>query len=130
MKQKIYKQIRVVQNKDPDQFQREFNEIQKELSHLKPETIYDISADGYKAIIQYEVEVEEPETAQDEMSIQGFSFVCRECPKFKPVLNNDGSIRKTRKRGSCFLQERCWADSLACEWACKAYLRGELEVLK
>lgn len=129
MEQKVYQQIRVIDRKDPEQFQSEVNRAQIDLAQFNPETIYDIS-DGYKAIIQWKVTEDIPETAQDEMSLQGIHLLCGECPRFDPVKNNDGSVKRTSKRGTCFLSSHCWADSPACEWACKAMLRGELEVQK
>jgi len=130
LKTNKYLQIRVVQSKDPDQFQREFNEVQIELQSQKPETKFDISSDYYKAIIQYEVTKEEPETAQEEMAAQGLYFTCENCPKFEPERNNDGTVRQTAKRGGCFLNSYTRRDSSACEWFCRQLLKGEIKVNK
>ena len=130
MKKNKYLQIEVVQNEDPVQFKEEFNKKQMELSSLRPETIFDISTSLYKAVIQYEVVNEIPETATEEMSLQGLHFTCENCPRFEPALNNDGSIRQTAKKGKCFLKESTSRDVPVCEWFCKQFLRGELEINK
>ena len=127
MRQSKYTQIRVVQNKDPGQFQSEFNRAQIELQSKKPQTVkIEVTQDGIIGVIQYECETEVPETAQDELLMQGLHFTCEECPRFEPVLNLDGSVKRTSKQGSCFLEDRAWRDSCVCEWFCKQFLRGEI----
>ena len=127
MRQSKYTQIRVVQSKDPEQFQTEFNQAQVELQSKRPETVkMEITQDGIVAVIQYEVEIEVAETAQDELRMQGLHFTCAECPKFEPVLNFDGSVKRTSKHGACFLEPRACRDSSVCEWFCKQFLKGEV----
>ena len=92
MKSSKYQQIRVIESRDPTEFQAEFNKAQQELADQKPETIYDIS-DVYRAIIQYEVKVSVAESARDELALEGIYPTCGDCPKFQPVLNNDGSVK-------------------------------------
>lgn len=129
MKQSKYQQIRVIESKDPTEFQDEFNKAQQELASLKPETIYDIT-DGYRAIIQYEVETSVPENAKDEVHLMGVHLTCGNCPRFEPMRNKDGSVNRTAKRGKCFLEPytTCETDVVHCEWFCKKYLKGEIEV--
>lgn len=126
MKQSKYQQIRVIESKDPAEFQAEFNKAQQELASLKPETIYDIS-DGYRAIIQYEVETSVAESARDELALEGIHLTCSDCPKFKPVLNNDGSVRQTSKKGSCDVEPLTCRDSSACDWFCRKVMREGLK---
>lgn len=128
MRYSKYTQIRVVPEKDPKQFESAFNQAQVELQSKRPETVkIEITPDGYVAIIQYEVEVEIVETAEDELRQQGLRFTCSDCPKFEPRLNNDGSVMKSAKRGKCFLSDWTRCDSSACEWFCKQFLRGEIK---
>lgn len=130
MKQNRYAQIRVIHDEDPSKFQEKFNAAQVELQSQKPETIkMDITSRELVAIIQFIVETEEPENARDELSLQGINFTCKQCPKFEPRLNKDGSVNRTAKKGKCFLSDWAWADSSVtnCEWFCKKYLKGEIE---
>lgn len=126
MKQSKYQQIRVIESKDPAEFQAEFNKAQQELASLKPETIYDIS-DGYRAIIQYEVETSVAESASDELALEGIRLTCADCPKFKPALNNDGSVRQTSKRGTCDVEPLTFRDMPACDWLCRKVMREGLK---
>ena len=131
MKQIRYTQIRVVHESDPQAFQDEFNHAQIELKSKKPEVLkMDITSDGMVAIIQYEVETEEPENAKDEVSLMGVHLTCGNCPRFEPMRNKDGSVNRTAKRGKCFLEPytTCETDVVHCEWFCKKYLKGEIEV--
>lgn len=128
MRQSRYTQIRVVREKDPGQFQEAFNQAQVELQSKRPETVkIEITDDGLVAIIQYEVDVEVPETAEDELRVQGLYFTCENCPKFNPATNLDGSVKQTSKHGTCFISDRTRRDSIACEWFCKQYLKGEIQ---
>lgn len=128
MKQIRYTQIRVVHEKDPKAFQDEFNQAQIELKSMKPEIVkMEVTEDGIVGIIQYEVDHQEPENAQDEMDIQGLHFTCSDCPRFEPCRNNDGSIKKTSKKGSCILSDWTRSDSMACEWFCREYLKGNIK---
>ena len=126
MKQSKYQQIRVIESKDPTEFQTEFNKAQQELADQKPETIYDIS-DGYRAIIQYEVNVSVAESARDELALEGIYPTCGDCPKFQPVLNNDGSVKQTSKKGSCDVEAWTCRDSVACDWFCRKVMREGLK---
>lgn len=126
MKRAKYQQIRVVLSKDPKQFQDEFNEAQIELAPLNPTTKKtEVTDDGLLAIIQYEVMVDIPEDARDELEMQGVYLTCADCPRFVPVRNNDGTIKRSAKHGSCFLEERTRRDAKACEWFAKEYLKGD-----
>ena len=129
MKTNRYTQIKVITDTDPKEFERKFNETQIDLRAMNPETSkMEITQEGMIAVISYVVEQDVPESARDEMSLQGLHFTCRQCPNFNPVRNNDGSVRRTSKRGSCFLKEQAWADSSVCEDFCKKYLLGEIKV--
>lgn len=119
--------IRVLRCKDPEQFENEFNQLTDELAHLNPETKIEAKDDYFVAILQFVVEKLIPETAEEELETQGLSFSCQDCPRFEPERNNDGSIRQTAKKGTCFLKDRTWRDSHACEWFCKEYLRGSIQ---
>lgn len=130
MKRIVKKKIKVVANKDPCQFQDEVNRLMDDLAYLKPSVEYDISTDTYKALFQYEEIEETPETAQEECSRQGFDFRCENCPRFQPELNNDGSIRRTAKRGSCFLKGYTCRDFAVCEWFCREFLGNGISPLK
>ena len=99
LRQSRYTQIRVVREKDPGQFQEAFNQAQVELQSKRPETVkIKITDDGMVAVIEYEVDVEVPETAEDELRVQGLCFTCENCPKFNPATNLDGSVKQTSKK--------------------------------
>ena len=127
VKSNKYTQIRVVHSKDPTQFEELLNQAQVELQSMKPETTkMEFTPDGIVAIIQFEKEENHPENAQDEMHLQGVHFTCNECPKFNPALNNDGTVRRSSKKGKCFLQDIAFGDAPVCEWFCKQFLKGEI----
>lgn len=130
MKRIVKKKIKVVANKDPSQFQDEVNSIIDDLAYLKPSVEYDISTDIYKALFQYELVEEIPETAQEECMKQGLHFTCNDCSRFEPMLNNDGTVKQTAKRGSCFLEHYTCRDSHVCEWFCSELLKGNIAVKK
>lgn len=130
MKRIVKKKIKVVANKDPDQFQDEVNRLIDDLAHLKPSVDYNINTDTYKALFQYELVEEVPETAQEECEEQGLRLTCNDCPRFEPMLNNDGTVKQTAKRGSCFRQPLTRKDSTACEWFCSQLLGGKITIRK
>ena len=55
---------------DPKEFERQFNEQMTLLSDNNPQVTLDIS-NGFKAVIQYEVEESHVETVKDEFHLEG-----------------------------------------------------------
>ena len=49
------------------------------LSDNNPQVTLDIS-NGFRAVIQYEVEESRVETVMDEFHLEGIRHICRECP--------------------------------------------------
>ena len=55
----------------------------------------------FYAQIKYRVNEQTPETISEASEIEGVSFVCFQCPYFKPVLKEDGTPDKRVKYGDC-----------------------------
>ena len=130
MKESRFLQIRVVESDNPIEFQSEFNRIQIELKSKRPKSQFDISSDKYKAIITFEETEIIAETASDELYNQGLDFTCSQCPKFEPVRNNDGTVKRTSKHGSCFLRGRTTRTTAVCEWFSREYLNGKIQIVE
>lgn len=130
MKRSSYSQFELVVDSDPVAFQDKLNKAEVRLSSKNPITTCDISSNTFKAIIQYEETKNVPETALDELTVQGLSFTCVNCPRFEPVLNNDGSVRGSSVKGSCFLESYLRKDTCVCEWFAKEFLKGKIQIVE
>lgn len=125
--EKRWTKFEVVHEADPVVFRDKLNALNEELAQYRPKTTFNITPDLYQAIIEYEITETVPETALEEMWAQGLSFTCSNCPKFEPALNRDGSINRTKKWGSCFLEDMAKCDTSVCEWFAKQFLKGEIK---
>lgn len=128
MRESTIKQIRVISCHDPTEFQREFNEAQKELAAKHPEVEFNMSL-GHCAYMIYNETVSTPETAEDEFYQMGISYKCRNCPKFNWPLTQNGSINHIKKEGDCFLKSYTRRDSPACEYLYKNVLTGDIKAI-
>lgn len=126
-KEKRWTKFEVVHEADPVKFRDKLNALNEELAIYRPKTTFNITPEIYQAIIEYEMVETIPENAVEELEAQGIYFTCADCPKYEPELNMDGSVRRTSKKGKCFLSDRQCRDSIACEWFCKQYLKGEIQ---
>ena len=79
MQRNIKHLIAAIAADNPDQFEKEFNERMSLLSENNPKVTIDIS-NGFRAVIQYEVEEKAVETVKDEFNLEGIRHICRECP--------------------------------------------------
>ena len=79
MKRNIKHLIAAIAADDPKEFQEQFNEQMTLLSDNNPQVTLDIS-NGFRAVIQYEVEEQAVETVKDEFHLEGIRHICRECP--------------------------------------------------
>lgn len=126
-KEKRWTRFEVVHEADPVTFRDKLNAINEELAQYKPKTTFNITPEIYQAIIEFQIVEYIPETALEEMEAQGIYFVCNNCPKFEPALNRDGSINRTKKWGSCFINDMTKCDTSVCEWFAKQFLKGEIK---
>lgn len=122
--------IRVIACDNPEQFEHDVNLLHDELINTHYEVEYNINSQIYKALFLIDHVEEIPESAQEELAEQGLSFTCEQCPRFEPARNNDGSVRQTAKKGTCFLSEFTTRESPVCEWFCRQFLKGEIEIIK
>ena len=129
MKRVTYSQIRVVEGDDAKTFQDEFNKAQTELKSMKPETIK-LDLDAWVAVIQFTVETEEPENARERFESQGVRFTCENCPRFQPMRNNDGSVKRTAVKGSCFKEAFLRRDTVACDFFYAEVENGAIEPVR
>lgn len=79
MQRNIKHLIAAIAADNPEQFEKEFNERMSLLSENNPKVTIDIS-NGFRAVIQYEVEERAVETVKDEFNLEGIRHICRECP--------------------------------------------------
>lgn len=130
MKESRYQQFEIVVDSNPTAFRDKLNATLISLAKKRPVTKTDISGDTFKAIIEYEEIEYIPETAEDELEARGLCFVCSQCPRFEPSLNNDGTVRRSSKHGSCFLNRHQSKDARVCEWFAAEYLKGNINPIE
>ena len=131
MRERTYQQIRVISCHDPTEFQRQFNEAQKELASKNPKVEFNM-AQGHCAYIIYSETVSTPETAEDEFAQAGISFHCRNCPKFEWPMTAKGAINRIQKRGNCPITQFGYThrDTPACEYLYKGILNGSIKAIQ
>ena len=127
MRESKYVQVRIIAERDPDEFQRRVNEAEIQHAGARPKTTFEISGDMYKCLIEYEHVEHIPETADDVAYLKGIRYTCQSCPNFQPALNKDGSIKKTQKRGTCTVAGTAFRDSGACEFFYSELLQERLQ---
>ena len=130
MQEHTCQQIRVISCRDPDEFQRTFNEAMQELASSNPDVKFNTTM-GHCAYITYKKTTYVPETAEDEFAQIGISYRCRNCPEFKWHLNQDGSITRTQKRGGCRISKygTTSSDTHACEYLYRSILQGRAQAI-
>lgn len=76
-------QIEVIQESDPSEFKKQFNELMKTLKSAEDldfKLYSDSSFSDYRAIVTYYVSVSEMNTVADEYHAEGLRYLCRNCP--------------------------------------------------
>lgn len=83
MKREDRKQQRTVEALTPEAWDRKVNEVLLTLPHNTrhmPTMERTVENGVYRAVIDYYVQVEEPEDAQDRAHLAGIRYTCADCP--------------------------------------------------
>lgn len=100
MKSLVYSQFATVKANTAALFTSKLNEEIYKLKDKAPEVKFS-EADPLVAYIEYTESEEKPETIQEVAALEGFSFICEQCPHFKPILKADETVDERRKYGDC-----------------------------
>lgn len=122
MKRNTKHLIAAIAADDPKEFERQFNEQMSLLSDNNPQVTLDIS-NGFRAVIQYEVEERAVETVKDEFHAEGLRFLCMHCPHYEDPGN------KTVKHVACKYADlgRTHLEHEACEVFYKQVKNGTVQ---
>lgn len=85
MKRKRVKKIKVIQTKDPEEFQREFDRWMDELADHDPEEHIQPFEGTHVAYILFEETTEEFDRISDEFHAEGIHYLCNQCPFHDPA---------------------------------------------
>lgn len=116
MKHSVLQQFATIHEDSASLFDAKLNEMVQKLRNYGPVVKYSEQIPFY-AHITYGVSEITPETVAEASELSGVSFVCSQCPFFKPVLRDDGEIDKRCKYGDCEYTElgRTFKDQPACD---------------
>lgn len=129
MKNSVYEQFAIVREDSASLFTARLNEKIYELRDNSPKVMFSDS-DPLCAYIHYIVNEQTPETVAEASEVNGVSFVCAQCPYFKPALTQDGEIDKRKKWGDCEHTElgRTFKTAAACDKLYDAIKEGDVRV--
>lgn len=100
MKAQSILQFAIVDSDSASDFEDSINARVRELEPFKP-TVTFSETHKYLARISYRITEMIPESAADEMELEGVTFRCEDCPAFSPILKEDGTEDKRVKYGDC-----------------------------
>lgn len=101
MRYSNYDQFSIVQSDSAALFNKQLNEEVHRLKDNFPVVEILRAEPPYFAQIKYRVNESTPETISEASAAEGVSFVCHQCPLFKPPLKDDGTEDKRCKAGDC-----------------------------
>lgn len=129
MRNSVYEQFAIVREDSASLFTVRLNEELYRLKDCKP-TVKFSESDPLCAYIKYTVDVNTPETVAEASETSGVSFVCAQCPFFRPVLKDDGTPDKRVKWGDCDHAElgRTWKMSAACDKLYELIKEGDVKL--
>lgn len=121
-------QYTVVMGESAEDLTRKLNESLYNLRYKDPEVTFE----GLIARISYHENEEVCEDLRDEYMLKGVRLHCQDCPFFEPLLNKNGSINRTAKRGDCRFAEygTTSRDMGACERLFKMLNNGDVKIVK
>ena len=124
MKEIIKQRLKVVQSKDPQRFQDEFNDAADELQEYDPEIELKEEGGTHYAYFRYAMHKPVPETLEDEFSLAGIRHYCSDCPFLE--IGHDAR----RKTWPCKYSEfgESNMDRPACELFLKKLMQGTVRV--
>ena len=129
MKRSVYQQFATIQEDTAPLFDARLNEKVRELRDYNPKVTYSDHIKFY-AHITFTVNEETPETIAEASAVEGVSFVCLQCPYFKPALREDGEVDKRVKWGDCEHTElgRTYKTAPACEKLYELIKEGDVKL--
>lgn len=130
MKRSSYEQFAIVANDSAPLFQEQLNAETRRLRDNNPSVHFSESTSPFYARIKYVVNEETPETIAEASAVEDVSFVCLQCPYFKPVLKEDGTVDKRVKWGDCEHAEfgRTYKTTPACERLYELIKEGDVKL--
>ena len=129
MRSSVYEQFATVHEDSASLFDARLNEKVRELHAFNPKVKFSESIPFY-AHISYTVNENIPETVSEASEMSGVSFVCFQCPYFKPVLKEDGTVDRRVKWGDCEHAElgRTYKTAAACEKLYELIKEGDVKL--
>ena len=92
-----HKFIRVVFEKDANDFEKSYNQTMEDLAaHDIEVAINTDREDGFCAIVKYSIEENLPEGIEDELQIRGIKITCADCPYLQETTD-----RRRKKKRNC-----------------------------
>ena len=130
MKRSTYEQFAIVAADTAALFTERLNAEIFRLKDNNPVVIFSESTFPFYARIKYVVDTEAPESIAEASAVEGVSFVCLQCPFFKPVLKEDGTIDKRVKWGDCEHAElgRTYKTAPACDKLYELIKEGDVKL--
>jgi hypothetical protein len=129
MKHSVYQQFATIQEDTASLFDARLNEKVHELRDRNPKVAFSEHIPFY-AHITYTVNEDAPETIAEASAVEGVSFVCCQCPYFRPALREDGEVDKRVKWGGCEHTElgRTLKTAPACERLYQLIKEGDVKL--
>lgn len=130
MKRSRYEQFAIVTSDSAPLFEQRLNAEIERLKDNNPSVHFSESTSPFYARVNYIVDTETPETVAEASEAEGVSFVCLQCPYFKPALRDDGEIDKRVKWGDCEHAElgRTLKTAPACEKLYELIKEGDVKL--
>lgn len=130
MKRSCYEQFAIVSADSASLFAEKLNEEIFRLKDNNPVIYFSESTSPFYARIKYVVNTEAPETIAEASAVEGVSFVCLQCPYFKPALREDGEVDRRVKWGDCEHTElgRTLKTAPACERLYELIKEGDVKL--
>lgn len=129
MRRSTYEQFAIVSADSAPLFTDRLNAEILRLKDNDPVVKFSESIPFY-AQIKYTVNTEAPETVAEASEVAGVSFVCLQCPYFKPAMRADGEVDKRVKWGDCEHTElgRTLKTAPACERLYELVKEGDVKL--
>lgn len=129
MRRSTYEQFAIVSADSASLFTQQLNAEILRLKDNNPVVKFSESIPFY-AQIKYTVNTETPETIAEASEVDGVSFVCAQCPYFRPATRADGEIDRRVKWGECEHTElgRTLKVAPACEKLYELIKEGDIQI--
>lgn len=129
MKHSVFQQFATIQEDSAPLFDAKLNAKVYALRDHNPKVTYSEQIPLY-AHITYIVNEDAPETIAEASAVEGVSFVCLQCPYFRPALRDDGEVDKRVKWGDCKHADlgRTLKTAPACERLYELIKEGDVKI--